>query len=62
MNYILERGADVEHMLKNMKLWPDNPTEAWFYEAIQEASNAHEFTKTKGVETWTKLMNGKNHL
>lgn len=62
LNYILERGADVEHMLKNMKLWPDNPTEAWFYEAIQEASNAHEFTKTKGVETWTKLMNGKNHL
>lgn len=57
LNKILERGADVNHMLKGMKAWPDNKPGAWYYEAIQEASNGHNYKVTKGIESWTKLVN-----
>lgn len=57
LNKILERGTDVNHMLKGMKVWPDNKLGAWYYEAIQEASNGHNYKVIKGVESWTELVN-----
>ena len=56
MNKILDRGTDVDHMLKDMKVWPDNQPGTWYYEAIQEASNGHNFKVTKGTEIWTELV------
>lgn len=55
LNRILERGTNVEFMLEDMKAWPDNPTWAWYYEDIQEASNGHDYKAEDGHEVWTSL-------
>ena len=46
-----------------MKTWTDNAdTTAWYYAAIQEATNSHDFTKAEGAayETWTKINAAKD--
>ena len=62
VNRALDRHPDADHFLKDMITWPDNSdTTAWYYEAVQEATNSHEYTmktntdKTK-YEDWTKLL------
>ena len=62
VNRALDRHPDADHFLKDMITWPDNSdTKAWYYEAVQEATNSHEYTmktntdKTK-YENWTKLL------
>lgn len=50
-----EKAADL---LPGMKVWPDNADpQAWYYLAIQEATNTHSFTrKDDGVhESWVEL-------
>lgn len=44
-------------LLDGMLTWPDNmDTNKWYYLAIQEATNSHDFKKKGEVnETWTKL-------
>ena len=32
-------------MLPEMKKWTDNPEDAWYYEAVQEATNEHEYER-----------------
>lgn len=41
-----------------MITWPDNAASAWYYEAVQEATNSHEYsrTSTTAKEQWTKLL------
>lgn len=50
---ILENEDDLLH---GMNVWPDNQPDAWYYLAVQEATNSHNF-KHKGeiYETWTRL-------
>ena len=50
---ILENEDDLLH---GMNVWPDNQPGAWYYLAVQEATNSHDF-KHKGeiYETWTQL-------
>ena len=50
---IPENGDDL---LSGMNVWPDNQPDAWYYLAVQEATNSHDF-KHKGeiYETWTRL-------
>ena len=62
VNRALDRHPDADHFLKDMITWPDNSdTKAWYYEAVQEATNSHEYTmktntdKTK-YENWTKML------
>ena len=62
VNRALDRHPDADHFLKDMITWPDNSdTTAWYYEAVQEATNSHEYTmktntdKTK-YENWTKML------
>ena len=46
-----------------MKTWPDNAPGAWYYEAIQEATNSHDFIRTDkqapgqdfNYEIWQKI-------
>ena len=41
-------------MLPDMKKWTDNPEDAWYYEAVQEATNEHDYTRDEtAVESWT---------
>ena len=51
---MLDRTPDKDHMLPDMKKWTDNPEDAWYYEAVQEATNEHDYTRDEtAVESWT---------
>ncbi len=58
VNAMLGRTPDKDHMLDTMKQWPDNPESAWYYAAIQEATNSHLYTREEGAasESWTELQ------
>ena len=58
VNNVLQRKPDADHMLDTMIEWPDNPESAWYYEAIQEATNSHDYDLFEGAEyeTWTALQ------
>lgn len=59
INRVLGRLPESkDDLLEGMTEWPDNTDEsAWFYIAIQEATNSHDYDyKEDGVhEQWTKL-------
>ena len=58
VNKVLDRTPDKYNMLSEMIIWPDNPEDEWYYEAVQEATNSHEYErKTENdAEKWTKLL------
>jgi hypothetical protein len=42
--------------LDSMTKWPDNQPGAWYYLAVQEATNSHTYEqKDSKYETWTAL-------
>lgn len=46
----------VDGLLDSMTVWPDNmDTSAWYYLAVQEATNGHNFKQQNSVETWAEL-------
>ena len=62
VNRVLQRQPGTkDDLLDNMVTWPDNmDTTAWYYLAIQEASNGHDYDKYTGkdgnsYEKWSKL-------
>ncbi|MBD5149284.1 MAG: hypothetical protein HDT18_02640 [Oscillibacter sp.] len=62
INRMLDRVPDAEHMLPTMKVWSDNPEGKWYYEAVQEATNGHEYERDEMgvVETWTELAENRD--
>lgn len=58
VNNVLQRKPDADHMLDSMIKWPDNPEGTWYYEAIQEATNSHDYDLFEDAEyeTWTALQ------
>ncbi|MBQ7792377.1 MAG: S-layer homology domain-containing protein [Clostridia bacterium] len=42
--------------------WPDNPEDAWYYFAVQEATNSHDYNKhDDGIyETWPSLRENRD--
>ena len=63
INRVLERVPAKELRLLSrsiMLTFPDNNPGDWYYIAIQEASNSHEYQRsvyeTTGDERWTKLI------
>ncbi len=63
VNRVLERAPHKDHLLDDMIEWPDNmDTDVWYYADVQEATNSHEFYKTKDkdedekYEVWTELL------
>lgn len=63
VNNVLQRKPDADHMLDSMIKWPDNiDTSAWYYEAIQEATNSHDYDLFEGAayETWTSLLENRD--
>jgi uncharacterized repeat protein (TIGR02543 family) len=44
-------------LISGMITWPDNMNpSAWYYYAVQEATNSHDFTRQENnYETWTKI-------
>ena len=63
VNNVLGRKPDADHMLDSMIKWTDNmDTSAWYYEAIQEATNSHDYDLFEGAEyeTWTALQENRD--
>ena len=58
INRVLNRiPEDASDLLPDMNVWPDCNPGDWFYLAVQEATNSHDFEHKAGnYETWTKLM------
>ena len=58
INRVLNRiPEDESDLLPGMNVWPDCNPGDWFYLAVQEATNSHDFEHKAGnSETWTKLM------
>ena len=61
VNAVLGRAPHADYMLDDMITWPDNPESAWYYEAIQEATNSHDYrwNSGKSYEIWTKLLENR---
>ncbi|MBQ4577882.1 MAG: S-layer homology domain-containing protein [Clostridia bacterium] len=59
INRVLHRLPETEHdLLDYMIIWPDNmDTEAWYYLAVQEATNSHFYERKENpeFETWTEF-------
>ncbi len=59
VNRVLKRLPETKDDLhKDMKTWPDNQNEsAWFYRAVQEATNSHyqKLKKDGTHETWESM-------
>ncbi len=65
VNNVLQRKPDADHMLDSMITWPDNPESAWYYEAIQEATNSHDYDMPSedddvDYEAWTALQKNRD--
>jgi len=59
INRMLKRGAEAENMLEGMMTFRDNVYGEWFYEAVQEASNSHDYTRTNVTLTGEKFRGEK---
>ncbi len=47
---------DSGDLLDGMRIWPDNQSGKWYYIALQEATNSHEFEREgESNERWTAL-------
>ena len=57
VNRVLNRiPEETSDLLSNMNVWPDCTTNDWFYLAVQEATNSHDFKHKAGnYETWTGM-------
>ena len=57
INRVLNRiPEDESDLLPGMNVWPDCNPGDWFYLAVQEATNSHDFKHKAGsYETWTRL-------
>ena len=58
INRVLQRlPEDEDDLLPDMNVWPDNQPQDWYYLAVQEATNSHDFDrKDDGVhEHWTDM-------
>ncbi len=57
INRVLVRlPEDADALLEGMKTWPDNAENAWYYIAIQEATNSHTYGRVDAVnEQWNTL-------
>jgi len=57
INRVLGRNKlDEDSFHEDMKVWPDNQVGAWYYNAIQEATNSHNYEAVDGGnERWTEI-------
>ncbi len=56
VNNVLERRVKAEDILPEARQFPDLDKDAWYYEAMQEAINSHDYIrKPDGYEEWTEI-------
>ena len=57
INRVLERSVDADGLHRDTKQWQDNLIGKWYYYAVLEATNPHEYERkdTADVERWTAI-------
>lgn len=62
INRVLNRVPEsAEALLDAMKVWPDNNTSAWYYVAMQEATNSHTYERVNdAAEKWLELAENRD--
>ena len=57
INRVLNRiPEDADDLLSNMNVWPDCNPGDWFYLAVHEATNSHDYKHKAGnYETWSSM-------
>lgn len=59
INKLLQRTPNMNHLLPNMIIWPDNPITSWYYLEMQEATNSHTYNiENTDYEIWVKILEG----
>ena len=60
VNNTLRRTPHKDHLLpeQDMNMWPDNLRTAWYYAAVQEATNSHEYQRATftDYEQWVAKL------
>lgn len=62
INRMLNRFVNEAGLHKDAVLWPDNDKGKWYYYAVEEATNSHDYTRqSDGIyETWTAITENKD--
>ena len=63
INRVLNRAPETEKdLLSNMNKWSDNmDVDAWYYLAVQEATNSHDYRrKSSSYEHWIRMLEDPN--
>lgn len=63
VNRMLKRSVSSENIHADAIRWTDNPEEAWYYEAVIEATNSHKFDRLAEditEEKWTELLENRD--
>ncbi len=62
INRVLNRVPEnADALLDTMKVWSDNSEAAWYYVAIQEATNTHTYERVNAVnEKWVELAENRD--
>jgi len=65
VNRVLHRLPEtIDDLHDNMLKWVDNmDTEKWYYLAVQEATNSHDYTRDPSnidYETWTEMRDARD--
>ncbi len=61
INRVLNRDPEDESdLLPDMRVWSDNQPGTWYYFAVQEATNSHEYTRPDAHEDWTEITADPN--
>lgn len=57
INRMLNRFVNKEGLHEDAAVWPDNSEGTWYYYAVEEATNSHDYERqSDGVyEKWTKI-------
>ncbi|WP_326910362.1 S-layer homology domain-containing protein [Sedimentibacter sp. MB31-C6] len=61
INNVLERSVLEENIHPDAIFWPDMTSDDWYYEAVMEATNSHNYTinEESGEELWTGMKANK---
>ena len=56
INNVLGRAVPAENIHPDAMFWPDISEDDWFYEAVMEATNSHNYVyEDDGDELWTEM-------
>lgn len=58
VNHMLDRAVNEEGLVEDAKRWIDNPSDAWYYYEVIEATNFHTYDRAEGdeFEVWGEIL------